>query len=255
MHIFWLPILLALFVSTVIGWDPSQRDCSDAPLCLTSFKWCDSRGSEGCYFPDGVYSVSVNPVHVIYALLVEDKNYTVSWKIDSRNKDIPVRVQWAFTRNDIWETSTRDSQIIFNPREILNSFPLHPAQSNPSRAEAEYIAIKDMRNVITISQPDLRKEGESPNPADDYPRDTTDQFVVATVITEDFLKAQKKIRHHDEYNNWKLGVGLGAGLGAPILMAGTALGTWIVLRKGMMETPGPRNRPIEMSPVFRKRVY
>ncbi|RYO88971.1 hypothetical protein DL766_006558 [Monosporascus sp. MC13-8B] len=85
-----------------------------------------------------------------------------------------------------------DSQIIFNSREILNSLSLSLEQTSWSRVEVEYIAIKDMSNAITISQPDVLKQGKSPDSAADYPRDTTDQFAVATVITEDFLRAQKR---------------------------------------------------------------
>lgn len=105
MNKFLQSILVALLVPPAVGWDPSQRDCSDIPLCLTSFKWCDSKGDEGCYFPDGVYKPSLAPGNVIYALVLENRNYTISWKVYPNNQDIPVRVQWPLGENATWETS------------------------------------------------------------------------------------------------------------------------------------------------------
>ncbi|KAI1379885.1 hypothetical protein F4677DRAFT_407911 [Hypoxylon crocopeplum] len=245
MNIFILSVSVALFMSTVIGWDPSQRDCSGAPLCLTSFKWCDPNGA-GCYFPNGAYSSSATPRQSVYALLVESRNFTISWKLDIKNKDTPVRVRWALAANSTWETNTTDSQIIFNPRDILSSFPL-PSAPNLSAAEAEYNAIKDVSNTISISQPGIQNEEESSSSATNAPFDVSDQFVVATGI-EAFLKAQNELGHRDEYGKWRLGVGIGVGLGAPILMIVTVLITGIVVRKRMAKSPVAHNKPIEMSP-------
>ncbi|KAI1245017.1 hypothetical protein MGN70_011905 [Eutypa lata] len=235
MNKFLQSILVALLVPPAVGWDPSQRDCSDIPLCLTSFKWCDSKGDEGCYFPDGVYKPSLAPGNVIYALVLENRNYTISWKVYPNNQDIPVRVQWPLGENATWETNTTDSQIIFNPYVILNSFPLSSVP-NLSVAEAEYHAKKDVGNVISISQPDLKEEDEPDFPLN-QPYDSTDQFIVGSSWTERFLETENSVGHSDEYNKWKLGVGIGTGLGIPILMVGTALVTWMILRKRMVKPP------------------
>lgn len=132
-------------------------------------------------------------------------------------------------------TDTTDSQIIFNPYVILNSFPLSSVP-NLSVAEAEYHAKKDVGNVISISQPDLKEEDEPDFPLN-QPYDSTDQFIVGSSWTERFLETENSVGHSDEYNKWKLGVGIGAGLGIPILMVGTALVTWMILRKRMVKPP------------------
>ena len=100
--------LLTIFTCAAFGWDPSQRDCDNHPLCLTSFKWCDVNG-EGCYFPDGAYPTTANPTHdeSLYALLLENKKFTVSWKTRPQKKDVPVRVQWVIDGGATWEKSRR----------------------------------------------------------------------------------------------------------------------------------------------------
>lgn len=75
-------------------------------------------------------------------------------------------------------TDTTDSQIIFNPYVILNCFPLS-SEPNLSVAEAEYHAKKDVGNIISISQPDLKEEDEPDSPLN-QPYDSTDQFIVGS---------------------------------------------------------------------------
>ncbi|OTB15804.1 hypothetical protein K445DRAFT_300557 [Daldinia sp. EC12] len=222
--------ILTIFASYTLGWDPSQRDCSKSPLCLTSFRWCDRNGA-GCYYPEGAYPGNANSDPVIYALILEDKNYEISWKVAGRNADVPVRVRWAQGERSSWEINTTSTHFIFNPRAILSSFPISTAP-NLTVEEAEHNAWKDMTNIITIDQPSLRDDSEGSASASNAPFDTSDQFIVAVGETERFLKAQYEIGRRDDYNKWKLGVGIGVGLGVPILMAITALSTWVVLKKG-----------------------
>ncbi|KAI1389877.1 uncharacterized protein F4822DRAFT_428218 [Hypoxylon trugodes] len=240
-----LSILVAHLASTTVAWDPSQRDCSKLLLCLTSFKWCDPNGA-GCYFPDGVYPLRADSQSSAYALVMEDRNYTISWKVDATSKEYPVSVQWSLDGNNTWEMNTTDSQVTFNPYEILTSFPLSSAP-NLSVAEAEYFAKRDMGNVITISQPDVKIDERSPASAANIPFDATSQFIIATDQVERFLKAQNEIGHRDEYNKWKLGVGVGVGLGVPVLIIVTALSTWVVSRKRTAKSSEPSNKPIKMS--------
>lgn len=100
-------ITSALWMSCLLAWDPSERDCSEVALCLTSFKWCDASfgGSAGCYYPEGVYPVSPYTTQSIIALVMEDVDHTISWKVDPQNRDIPVRVQWSLGNNVTWEVS------------------------------------------------------------------------------------------------------------------------------------------------------
>lgn len=82
-----------------------------------------------------------------------------------------------------------------------------------------------MTNTITVDQPDRAEPGKR----QDY--DMSSQFIVASYWTKDFLDAQNRIGHEDEYNKWRLGVGIGVGLGAPILMAGTPMATLVAAKK------------------------
>ncbi|KAI6081962.1 hypothetical protein F4821DRAFT_274548 [Hypoxylon rubiginosum] len=244
-------VLLTLFASAVIGWDPSQTDCSKLPLCLTSFKWCDPDGA-GCYIPDGAYAPGAIAKQALWVLLTEDYNFTISWKVLTANKDIPVRVQWWLGDDGVyWEMNTTDTKITFNPQEIISSFPL-PSAPNVTESEAEYYAIRDQMNSITIRQVNLQHEESSDNSILNSLYDATDQFIVGTPSIEHILQGQNRIGHRDEYNKWRLGVGVGVGLGVPILIAVTALSTWVVMRKKVRQLQESQENSIKMSPVQQK---
>lgn len=82
-----------------------------------------------------------------------------------------------------------------------------------------------MGNAIWIDQP------EAARPNGNGPGDHSNQFIVASHWTREFLEAQKDVGHDEEYKKWRLGIGIGVGLGAPILTAGTAMGTWAMAKK------------------------
>ncbi|KAK7956557.1 uncharacterized protein PG986_005779 [Apiospora aurea] len=95
-----------------------------------------------------------------------------------------------------------------------------------------------MGNIITIDQPETAKPGER------LAYDMSSQFIVASYWTKDFLDAQNRIGHEDEYNKWRLGVGIGVGLGSPILMAVTAMATWVAAKEmGMKRGEAGATRP------------
>lgn len=79
-------------------------DCGEDPLCFTSFVWCDPYGS-GCYYPEGVYPPTADPQDINYALVMENVNHTVSWKLQGQDTDKPVRVQWQLDEGVSWEVS------------------------------------------------------------------------------------------------------------------------------------------------------
>ncbi|KAK7915210.1 hypothetical protein PG985_012913 [Apiospora marii] len=230
MKIEHVAIASALFISCILAWQgPSERDCGDASVCLTSFVWCDHSGLQGCYYPEGVYPVDGHSKATIIALVMEDVDHTISWKVQPNRRDMPVRVQWQLGKGLTWEVNTTETQVKFNPRNILKAIaPGLPDTGNATTARAAYNIYNSMGNIITVDQPDLAKPGKRL----DY--DMSSQFIVASYWTEKFLDAQNRIGHEEEYNKWKLGVGIAVGLGAPILMAGTAMATWVAAkRKGL----------------------
>ncbi|KAI0379651.1 hypothetical protein F5Y04DRAFT_282739 [Hypomontagnella monticulosa] len=227
--------LLTIFTCAAFGWDPSQRDCDNHPLCLTSFKWCDVNG-EGCYFPDGAYPTTANPTHdeSLYALLLENKKFTISWKTRPQKKDVPVRVQWAIDGGATWEKNTTDSQVAFHPSEILASLPW-PSAPDLTTSKATFDVMNDITNVITISQPWPEDESQSLNPKVNQFMDTSDRFIIGLDLMERFLTAQNDIGHRDEYNRWKVGVGIGVGVGVPFLITVMALIIWEIAKRAARE--------------------
>jgi len=109
-----------VFASCALAWDPAQRDCSDIPLCLTSFIWCRDGG---CSFPPGAYQWSSDANTVNPALLLDDKVYKVTWKTDN---NLPVRLRWEFGTTSErlrWETSksSHSHQVILNGSRLGTS--------------------------------------------------------------------------------------------------------------------------------------
>ncbi|KAK8008105.1 hypothetical protein PG991_010656 [Apiospora marii] len=227
MKIELVAIASALFISCILAWDgPSERDCGEANLCLTSFVWCAPSGREGCYYPEGVYPVDGHSKATIIALVMEDVDHIISWRVQPNRRDMPVRVQWELGKGLTWEVNTTETQVKFNPRNILRALaPGLPDTGNATTARAAYNIYNSMGNIITVDQPDLAKPGKRL----DY--DMSSQFIVASYWTKDFLDAQNLIGHEDEYNKWKLGVGISVGLGIPILMASTAVATLVVAKR------------------------
>ncbi|ETS77103.1 hypothetical protein PFICI_10977 [Pestalotiopsis fici W106-1] len=230
-----LTLSSTLLLSTAAAWNPSQRDCSDSPLCFKSFIWCDGYNGDGCFLPEGAYPAVANPKNSHYVLLLEDMNYTVSWQVDAKNRETPVQVVWQIADGERWETNTTESQVVFNPSKII--------QSMQQTEFAGYKAMIDASNVLTISQPDLTSKENYPDIPGYTPYDMSDQFIIGSPSIKRFLDAQKGIGHQDEEKKWKLGVGIGVGLGVPILMALTALGTWFSVKKSVAKR-GSNSKPI-----------
>ncbi|KAI0451271.1 hypothetical protein F5B21DRAFT_487810 [Xylaria acuta] len=215
-----------LAASTASGWDLSKR-CENYPdLCLLSFIWCDYNGH--CSLPSEVYPREITS-NTEYPLILSDTNYTIQWQA-KRQSDVPVRLKWSFGHL-AWETNVTGTEFIFNPGDILNSFPTQQ-QPNASVADAWYAASQFPSNIISISRANMNKSsGEG---------DYSQQFMVQPGSMKEYLGTQIAI----EYNKWKLGVGIGVGLGVPFLLAVTALITWLVCKKTMKK---PEKKQVEMA--------
>ncbi|KAK8071746.1 hypothetical protein PG996_005094 [Apiospora saccharicola] len=100
-----------------------------------------------------------------------------------------------------------------------------PDTGNATTAGAAYNIFNSMTNTIHIEQPDPANSSEIIN------QSMSNQFIVASYWTKKFLDAQNRIGHEEEYDKWKLGVGIAVGLGVPILMAGTAWATLVAAKR------------------------
>ncbi|KAK7985785.1 hypothetical protein PG996_004975 [Apiospora saccharicola] len=96
-------IVPALWATIVLAWDAGKIDCDDDSLCFTSFVWCASQS--GCSYPEGVYPPVADPQDINYALLMENVNHTISWKVPGQDTETPVRVQWELDEGVSWELS------------------------------------------------------------------------------------------------------------------------------------------------------
>ncbi|KAI0430771.1 hypothetical protein F5Y09DRAFT_341343 [Xylaria sp. FL1042] len=104
-------------------------------------------------------------------------------------------------------------------------------------------------NVIGITRADIYQDSVY------RAEDRSQPFNVQLPIVEDYLVTQIELARRKTAGWWKFGVVLGLGIGAPILIALTALAIWLILRKTMMKEPeeapeeGPREAPMKPLPV------
>ncbi|KAK7985668.1 hypothetical protein PG988_003290 [Apiospora saccharicola] len=77
-----------------------------------------------------------------------------------------------------------------------------PDTGNATTAGAAYNIFNSMTNTIHIEQPDPANSSEIIN------QSMSNQFIVASYWTKKFLDAQNRIGHEEEYDKWKLGVGI-----------------------------------------------
>ncbi|KAI1186313.1 hypothetical protein F5B17DRAFT_441174 [Nemania serpens] len=210
---------VSLFAHSAFGVN-IQQHCPDGQICLTSFKQCDNQYEEVCSELSGSYSrtASGNPVQL--PAVLGDTNYTISWVFGPRgHADIPVRIQWRMD-TIVWETDTTESEYIFNPGEILASFPTTLAP-NMTSEHAWFNASQYSKNVLIVSQPDAVLNMDNNN---SLPMAISRQFTVQPNIIRDYVEAQIELARQTEYNKWRLGVGIGLGMGIPFLVAATTLG-------------------------------
>ncbi|RWA10135.1 hypothetical protein EKO27_g4983 [Xylaria grammica] len=121
-------------------------------------------------------------------------------------------------------TDVTGTEFIFNPNDILNSFPTQQ-WPNVSRGDAWYAASQSPLNIIRISR--ANEVQNDSHPVGDYSR----QFTVQPGLIKNYIDTQREIGYNKEHNKWKLGVGLGVGLGVPFLIATTASITWLACKR------------------------
>ncbi|KAI0164595.1 hypothetical protein GGR57DRAFT_514600 [Xylariaceae sp. FL1272] len=212
-------------VSLALAWDVQKNRCDHfkLDLCLKSFQWCDTRHG-GCSLPEGAYPDKPASTKDIIPLLDPDMNYTLQWQ--TSELEVPVTISWVIGEGIGWETNvTGKTELIFNPREILNSFPTpqYPKNSSADAWHAIYYP-----SGIGLSQAGQQSDASQP-------------FTIGQGLYKKYLKQQRE----NEYNRWKKGVGLGVGLGVPVLLILTALVTWLTTKR-MMRKSEPKQ--IEMTP-------
>ncbi|KAI3318237.1 hypothetical protein HD806DRAFT_526401 [Xylariaceae sp. AK1471] len=202
----------------------SAEQCPQNEICLTSFRHCENHHDEGCSTPPGAYTLLTSDRTVQAPALIDGTNYTLSWKLGP-HKDAPVRIQWKIVDvGVVWETNTTESEYLFNPGKILASFPTPQALGMTSES-AWFRASHNPTNELVFSQPEA---GDSRG---NYPQAFSQQFTVQPVFVETYLQTQAEISRNTEYNKWKLAVGIGVGLGVPLLLAVTAFGVFKVVKE------------------------
>jgi len=119
------------------------------------------------------------------------------------------------------------SEFYFNPGEILKSFPSNSSSPQTSPMEAFGVAASSPDSLLTIDQPELKKEGETFNSYSDR----SSQFTVMAAGIVNYLDFSATAARQDLNRKWSMGVGIGVGLGVPITIALTAFGTLVFLKK------------------------
>ncbi|KAH8647298.1 hypothetical protein BX600DRAFT_503442 [Xylariales sp. PMI_506] len=206
-------------------------------LYLTSFQWCgsglpdDDGGDRGCSFPENTYPYFNRNSGTNPAMLLSNKNYTVTW--GGADPEYPVQVEWWAAGDDTmpatvrWTANTTADSYIFNPQSVFASFPTE-LSPNISAAEASRAAT-GLANVIIISQPDRSDSNSSSSFF--YWSDTSQQFSIQNPIVSIYIQASSDRAVDEVEARWKKGVGIAVGLGVPLLLALTALVTWTQAKK------------------------
>ncbi|KAK3291155.1 uncharacterized protein B0H64DRAFT_478470 [Chaetomium fimeti] len=226
--------LLAALSSASAAFDPAQdTTCNDQGICLSSFIWCDRNG-QACAYPDGADALIPGVTTASYAVLYHHDKYDIRWR--QAQPGTTVLVEWLFHRSPfqekdekspstlpvMWSTnvtsSSTEGAFTFDPLSILQDFPTpHAPDVSPGHAAS---AASGIANTIRLSQP-----------GSGFPEVYTNQFTVQSGIAHQLVQ---NIRRHEaelrsaEARSWRLGVGIGAGLGVPLL---AALIWWLASRQ------------------------
>ncbi|KAI1177939.1 hypothetical protein F4777DRAFT_576492 [Nemania sp. FL0916] len=208
-----LSTVLFLFAHPIHSADLASR-CPADQLCLTSFKQCDNDYDEGCQVPPESYPWTSSDGSGRILALLANSSYNVSWVFGPQGqKNIPVRIQWKMT-GIVWDTNTTESEYLFNPGNILASFPTCIAPNTTSE-NAWFYASQNTENVLILSQP------EAAGIEDKFSEITSQRFTVQPEFTRNYIEAQIHTARQTEYNKWRSGVSIGLGIGIPFLVIAT----------------------------------
>lgn len=220
----------ALFITRSCAYDPTNRECDY--ICLTSFRWCEDgdrrgNGQSGCTYPENTYASSTRNSFAGPALLFEEVEYTITW--NAADVSYPVLIRWDFggTADQSlywWSVNTTESEYVFNPSKIIEGFPTEEVDATADEARE---AAMDVLNTITVSQPERPEQPNFISPTFDI----SQQFAVQSQSTVQWIETAAKIAAEDAEKKWKRGVGIGAGVGAPLLIVATAVVVWILAGK------------------------
>lgn len=115
---------------------------------------------------------------------------------------------------------------MFNPSAILGQFPTKIAPYiDPSLAS--WLVAQDSNNHIIISRP----RGAISSDGQFVLEDKSQFFILLPAEVESFLVAQKEVGGNEMYEKWKLGGGVGVGVGLPLLMGASAFLGWLTGRR------------------------
>ncbi|KAI0541588.1 hypothetical protein GGR58DRAFT_529269 [Xylaria digitata] len=228
---------VSLFTWAILGVEPSSR-CPQGQLCLTSFKQCYADQEEGCSEPPGSYPWMATENASQVPALLDDTDYTISWVFGPDGQpDVPVQIQWRMN-SVVWDTNTTELKYIFNPGKVLGSFPT-PQAPYMTPESAWFNASHYRGNILIISQPVAVGMGN------DFPVALSQQFTVQSGIIKDYIQTQIDISRQTEYNQWRLGVSIGLGIGIPFLVVFT---TWVVLKAAKRHARKQGDKGVDVVP-------
>ncbi|CAM1500809.1 Fc.00g099710.m01.CDS01 [Cosmosporella sp. VM-42] len=98
----FVAILTAILLQTSQAFGPAKdrQVCKEGLLCVTSFTWCNRYGADaspGCSFPENTYPYWTRNEYQNPALVLWNKEYTLSWQ--NANPEYPVLVRWLFNND------------------------------------------------------------------------------------------------------------------------------------------------------------
>ncbi|KAF4981604.1 hypothetical protein FZEAL_2616 [Fusarium zealandicum] len=204
----------------------------DDAICVTSFVWCSTNNDDsakGCSYPNNTWPYYNRDEGKNPAMVLWDQEYTISW--NGTDDDYNTLIEWHFVRDP--DSPNNSSSLTWSKgefykrnltywkysadfKDLAADFPTK--DHDDIDADQVRAAASNLNNVWAVSQPERPYEGEGRVHGNPW-RDKSEQFIIMDDDVVQYLQTQREMAREDERRKWEKGVGIGAGIGAPILMA------------------------------------
>ncbi|KPM35047.1 hypothetical protein AK830_g11526 [Neonectria ditissima] len=225
----FIAVLAVMLVGRASASEPveDQWGCEhSSAICLTSFKWCSrSRDySKGCSLPEDTYPYYSRDPDFNAATVMWDMRYNLTWQ--KADPDYPVLLQWHFGGDSepySWmkNLTSQETPFEFSFKELVEEF----STSLYDPKEIKYQVIKTL-SIFSISQPERSNLDWA----------FSDQFSVVDSATKPHMLTQRSDTQAEVTKQWKRGIGIGAGIGALLLIV-MAVAFWYLRKKGNEREP------------------